>query len=53
MDKWLEGFSYRIGLSPWIFIASGAVSLLIAVISIFFQTLRAAHSNPADAIRAE
>ena len=53
MDKWLEGFSYRIGLSPWIFIASGAVSLLIAVVSIFFQTLHAAHSNPADAIRAE
>lgn len=53
MRKWLEGFSYRIGLSPWIFIASGAVSLLIAVVSIFFQTLHAAHSNPADAIRAE
>lgn len=53
MDLWLESFSYRIGLSPWIFIASGAVSLLIAVVSIFFQTLHAAHSNPADAIRAE
>lgn len=53
MDKWLESFSYRIGLSPWIFIYSGAVSLLIAVVSIFFQTLHAAHSNPADAIRAE
>lgn len=53
MDKWLEGFSYRIGLSPWIFIASGAVSLLFAVVSIFFQTLHAARSNPADAIRAE
>lgn len=53
MGKWLEGFSYRIGLSPWIFIASGAVSLLIAVVSIFFQTLHAARSNPADAIRAE
>lgn len=53
MDKWLESFSYRIGLSPWIFIASGAVSLLIAVVSIFFQTLHAAHSNPADVIRAE
>lgn len=53
MDKWLESFSYRIGLSPWIFIASGAVSLLIAVVSIFFQTLHAAHSTPADAIRAE
>lgn len=53
MDKWLESFSYRIGLSPWIFIASGAVSLLIAVVSIFFQTLHAARSNPSDAIRAE
>ena len=53
MDKWLESFSYRIGLSPWIFLASGAVSLLIAVVSIFFQTLHAARSNPADAIRAE
>ena len=53
MDKWLEIFSYRICLSPWIFIAAGAESLLIAVVSIFFQTLHAAHSNPADAIRAE
>ncbi len=53
MNKWLEGFSYRIGLSPWIFMASGAVSLIVALVSIFFQTLHAAHSNPADAIRAE
>ena len=52
MGKWLEGFSYRIGLSPWIFIASGAVSLLIAVVSIFFQTLHAAHSNPAAPLHA-
>ncbi len=53
MNRWLEGFSYRIGLNPWIFIASGALSLLVAVLSIIFQTIRAAHSNPADAIRAE
>lgn len=53
MNRWLEGFSYRISLSPWIFIAAAAVSLLIAVLSILYQSIRASRTNPADAIRTE
>lgn len=53
MNRWLQGFAYRIDFSVWIFLAAAAASLLVAVISVFFQTLRAAHSNPADAIRTE
>ena len=53
MNRWLQGFSYRINFSVWIFLLAAAASLLIAAASIFFQTLKAAHSNPADAIRTE
>lgn len=53
MNRWLEGFSYRIALSPWIFLAAGAASLLVAVVSVFFQILRASRTNPAEAIRTE
>ncbi len=53
MNRWLEGFSYRIALSPWIFLAAGVASLLVAVVSVFFQILRASRTNPAEAIRTE
>ena len=53
MNRWLQNFSYRINFSVWIFLLAAAASLLIAAASIFFQTLKAAHSNPADAIRTE
>lgn len=51
--RWLEDFSWRISLSPWIFIATCLASLLIAVLSILCQTISAVRSNPADAIKAE
>ena len=53
MNRWLQDFAYRISFSVWIFLAAAAGSLLVAVISVFFQTLSAAHSNPADSIRNE
>lgn len=53
MRRYLESFSYRIALSPWIFIATCALSLLIAVASVGFQILRAVRSNPADSIKLE
>ncbi len=53
MNRWLENFSYRIQLSAWIFVAASAGSLLIALVSVFFQTLRASHENPAEAVRTE
>lgn len=53
MDRWLQNFSYRIGVNGWIFVAAALLSLLVAAASIFFQTLRAARSNPSEAIRTE
>ncbi len=53
MNRYLENFSYRIGLSPLIFLAAVALSLLVAVLSVLLQALRASRANPADSIRTE
>lgn len=53
MNRYLEGFDYRIGLSPLIFIATALMSLLIAVLSVVLQALHASNANPADSIRTE
>ncbi len=53
MRGYLEDFSYRIGLSPLIFLAAAATSLLIAVLSVLPQALHASRTNPADSVRTE
>jgi len=53
MQKWLEEFAYRIELSPWPFIAAALLSVLIAGLTISYQALRAALSNPVRALRYE
>lgn len=53
MEKWLQDFSYRLPLSAWIFIATGVGSILIAVLSVLWQTVSAVRSNPADSIKTE
>lgn len=52
-DRWLQDFSYRIPLSAWIFILTCALSLLIALLSILWQTIHAVRTNPVDGIRNE
>ena len=53
LSDWLSGFAYRIDLSAGIFALSGAAALLIAWLIIVWQSWRAAHTNPAEALRAE
>ncbi|NJM24280.1 MAG: FtsX-like permease family protein [Bacteroidia bacterium] len=53
MDKWLQDFQYSISITPGIFLAVGAVSILIALATISFQALKAAWSNPVNALRTE
>jgi len=53
MHKWLQGYSYRIEISWWIFIGAGSVALLIALITISFQAIRAAIANPVKSLRTE
>jgi putative ABC transport system permease protein len=53
MSQWLEGFSYRITLSPWFFVATCLFSLFVAVISVGIQILRAVTANPVESIKVE
>jgi len=51
--SWLNGFVYRIELSWWFFVLAGASSLLIAWLTISFQTIKVARINPAQCLRSE
>ena len=53
MNGWLQNFAYRIGLSPTYFIASTGVALVITLITIAYQALKAARANPVEALRYE
>ena len=52
-QKWLEGFAYRIHISWWIFLIAGFVAILIALITVSFQAIKAAIANPVDSLRSE
>jgi len=53
MNKWLEGFAYRTSLSWWIFVLSGALALGIALLTVSWQSWKAATRNPVEALRYE
>ena len=53
MNSWLHNFVYRIELSWWIFALAGIIALLIALITVSFQTFKVARRNPVEALRYE
>lgn len=53
MSNWLNDFAYRINLSVWIFLLAGSMALLIAFITISFQSIKAALANPVTSLRSE
>jgi putative ABC transport system permease protein len=53
MNKWLQDFAYRVSISWWIFVAAGLAALLIALLTVSFQAIRAAISNPVKSLRTE
>ena len=53
MNSWLRDFAYRVSISWWIFGLSGAVALLIALLTVSHQALRAATANPVTSLRSE
>ena len=53
MSRWLRNFAYRVDMGPGMFALSGAVALVIAWLTVSIQTVRAASSNPVDALRYE
>ncbi|HEY2725543.1 MAG TPA: FtsX-like permease family protein, partial [Parafilimonas sp.] len=53
MHNWLQNYEYRIDISWWIFLAAGISAILIALITISFQSIKAAIANPVKSLRTE
>jgi putative ABC transport system permease protein len=53
MNNWLRGYAYRIGISAWVFVLAGLLAILIALITISFQAIKAAIANPVTSLRSE
>ena len=53
MHKWLQNFAYKTTLSWWVFIAAGTVAVAVALLTVSWQSWRAASRNPVDALRYE
>ena len=53
MNNWLRDFAYRISIQWWVFPAAGLAALLIALLTVSFQAIRAAVANPVKSLRTE
>ena len=51
MGKWLEGFAYKTEMSWWIFVVAGLMALVIALLTVSWQSYQAASQNPVEAIK--
>jgi putative ABC transport system permease protein len=51
--KWLESFNYRVAMSTWVFVNAGIISVMIALITVSFQSIKAAIANPVRSLRTE
>lgn len=51
LDRWLQAFAYRVGLEGWIFALAGGLAVLIALLTVSFQSVKAALMNPVDTIK--
>ncbi len=53
MDRWLQDFAYRIGIGPGVLILAGTLAMVIALLTVSYQTIKAALTNPVDSLRYE
>jgi len=53
MRKWLDNFAFRIDMNLWVFVLAGMLALMIALITISWQAIRAATANPVEALKYE
>jgi ABC-type antimicrobial peptide transport system permease subunit len=53
MHKWLQGYSYRIEIEWWMFVVTAILSLMIALLTVSFQAIKAAVANPVKSLRTE
>ena len=53
MENWLRNFAYKTSIGPAVMVVSGAVAMAVAVITVSFQSYRAAAADPVSSIRYE
>ena len=53
MHNWLEDFAYRISIQWWVFVVAGVLALIIALLTVSFQAIKAALMNPVKSLRTE
>ena len=53
MRQWLQNFAYKTSITLWIFLLAGGLAVVIAVMTIAYQSIKAALNNPVDSLRFE
>ena len=53
MNRWLQDFAYKVDLNPWLFVMAGFVAISIAVLTVSFQSIKAALMNPVKSLKTE
>jgi len=53
MHRWLSGYTYRVGIEWWVFAGAGIMAVLISLLTVSFQAIKAAIANPVKCLRTE
>ncbi|HLK31235.1 MAG TPA: hypothetical protein VKT28_21835, partial [Puia sp.] len=53
MNTWLQNYTYRVNIEWWVFATAGLLSVLIAIITVSYQAIKAALANPVKSLRTE
>jgi putative ABC transport system permease protein len=53
VHQWLQSFAYRTSMPWWIFVLAGVAAVVIALLTVSLQTIRAARANPVNSLRVE
>jgi putative ABC transport system permease protein len=53
MNQWLQNFAYRIEIGWWVFLLGGGTALVIALVTVSWQAIRAATASPIESLRYE
>jgi ABC-type antimicrobial peptide transport system permease subunit len=53
MHQWLQNYAYRTSISWWVFALAGASAVIITIITVSYQSIKAALANPVDSLRSE
>jgi ABC-type antimicrobial peptide transport system permease subunit len=53
MNSWLQSYTYRIRIQWWVFALAGILSVIIAILTVSYQAIKAAIGNPVKSLRSE